>query len=98
MVSGRRARVIARAPIAAGAIVGRRRRPVSGGADFVVPFAAIGLAALDRRGMSAGAGRDEALADSGDRLSRVRRAAEAVRAGEVPDATARTREEVVRVG
>ncbi len=45
--------MIARAPIAAGTIAGMGRRSVPIGADFVVPFAAIGLAALDRRAMRA---------------------------------------------
>ncbi len=45
--------MIARAPIAAGSIAGRQRRSVAIGADFVVPFAAIGLAALDCRAMRA---------------------------------------------
>ncbi|MFN4097475.1 MAG: hypothetical protein ACK4GG_11965 [Sphingomonas sp.] len=90
--------MIARAPIAGGSIAGRRRRSVAIGADFVVPFAAIGLAALDRRGMSAGAGCDEAMAGDRDRLDHALRGVDLVHAGAAPaDATARSRGGVVRV-
>lgn len=91
--------MIARAPIAAGSIAGRRLRPGAIGADFVVPFAAIGLAALDRRGMSAEAGRDAAVAGDRDRLDHALRGVDLVHARAAPaDATARSNEGVVRVG
>jgi hypothetical protein len=91
--------VIARAPIAVGSIAGRRLRSVAIGADFVVPFAAIGLAALDRRGMSARAGRDAAVAEDRDRLDRAVRQADAARVGDAQtDAVVRSREGVMRAG
>lgn len=90
--------MIARASIAAGPIAGRRRRSGAIGADFVVPFAAIGLAALDRREMLAGAGRDAAVAGDRDRLDHALRGADLVHARAAPaGATARSRGGVVRV-
>ena len=91
--------MIARAPIASGSIAGRRWRSVAIGADFVVPFAVIGLVALDWRGMSAGAGRDAAVAGDRDRVDHAFRGADVVHAGAAPaDAAARSSEGVVRVG
>jgi hypothetical protein len=91
--------VIARAPVAARSIAGRRLRSVAIGADFVVPFAAIGLAALDRRGMLAGSGRDAAVAGDRDRLDHALRGADLVHVGAASaDAVARSRGGAVRVG
>lgn len=91
--------MIARASIAAGSIAGRRRRSVAIGVDFVVPFAEIGLAALDRRGMSPAAVRDAGVAGDRDRLDRALRGADLVHAGAAPaDATARSNEAAVRAG
>lgn len=91
--------MIARGPIAAGPIAGRSRRSVAIGADFVVPLAAIGLAALDRRGMSAGAGRDAAVAGDRVRLDHALRGVDLVHPGDArTDAAARSREGVMRAG
>lgn len=91
--------MIARAPIAAGSIAGRQRRLVAIGADFVVPFAATGLVARDRRGMSARAGHDAAVAGDRDRLDCALRQADAVRVGDArTDAVVRSREGVMRAG
>ncbi len=99
MVSDPGARVIARAPIAAGSIAGRRRERAALGADFVVPAAVNGLVALDRRAMWLGAVRDDAVAGDRDRVSRALRGAVVTGAGDIrADAVARTGEGVVRAG
>ena len=91
--------MIARAPIAAGAIAGRRLPSVAIGADFVVPFAATGLMALDWRGMLAGPGDGEAVVGDRDRLDRASRGTDPVRAEDArADAVARASGGVVRAG
>ncbi len=55
--------MIARAPIAAGAIAAGRSRLPPIGADFVVPGAAFGMAALDRRAVRAAHSNRAAVAD-----------------------------------
>lgn len=82
--------MIARAPIAAGAIAGRRRRSVAIEADFVVPFAATGLAALDRRAVRAVRADVAKAADNPELAVAVARSVEGLSASD--------RQRVIRIG
>ncbi|MCA1198720.1 hypothetical protein K9B35_12140 [Sphingomonas sp. R647] len=74
--------MIARAPIAAGSIAGRRLRSLAIGADFVVPFAAVGLAALDRRAMRTARPNDAAVAGDANLAMAVATSAAGLAAGD----------------